>query len=228
MNVDVVTGHTTAQSVNARLAADILSGRLAPGTKLKLLDLCNVYGTGMSPLREALAGLSGRGLVVQAGQRGFRVATASVEDLADVVATRLRIEVMALQLSVKNGDTTWEADVLHAFHMMNRSPRTPQVLIDERWEALHKAYHASLVSACGSRRLREYCWTLHEQFDRYRRIAVHARGAHSDLEPMDDRLVEAALKRDVDAASNLLSRHIEASGTAVAVMLANVPLRPEE
>jgi GntR family carbon starvation induced transcriptional regulator len=69
---------TFAQAVQARLADDILSGRLAPGARLRLQSLCETYEVSMSPLREALAGLAGRRLVAQEGQRGFRVAAAAV------------------------------------------------------------------------------------------------------------------------------------------------------
>ena len=73
---------TFAQAVYARLAGDILNGHLAPGTRLRLQTMCDTYHVSMSPLREALAALAGRGLVVQEGQRGFRVAPASADDKA--------------------------------------------------------------------------------------------------------------------------------------------------
>lgn len=219
MTLEADPSRTFAQAVNVRLAGDILAGRLAPGSRLKLHDLCASYGAGMSPLREALASLAGRGLVVQEGQRGFRVASASLEDLADVVDTRSRIESMALRLSIERGDADWEGVVISSFHVLSRHERTPALLIDERWEALHHAFHASLIAACGSPRLRGYCRSLHEQFDRYRRIAVSARGAHATLERLDAALVEATLARDAETAVGLLKRHVAESGGAVAEML---------
>src|ERR1700751_2802644 len=87
---------TFAQAVQTQLAEDILNGRLAPGTRLRLQALCDSYQVSMSPLREALAGLTGRGLVVQEGQRGFSVATISSDDLRDVTETRIHVETTAL------------------------------------------------------------------------------------------------------------------------------------
>ena len=93
---------TFAQAVQARLAEEILSGRLAPGTRLRLQSLCETYEVSMSPLREALSGLAGRRLVAQEGQRGFRVATATPDDLRDVTETRIHIETLALRLTRSN------------------------------------------------------------------------------------------------------------------------------
>ena len=219
MTLDADPVRTFAQAVNVRLADDILTGRLAPGARLKLHELCAAYDAGMSPLREALASLAGRGLVVQDGQRGFRVAPASLADLADIVETRARIESLALRLSIERGDAVWEGEILSAFHVLGRHERKPEVLVDEQWEALHRAYHASLTAACGSERLRGYCRSLHAQFDRYRRIAAQARGAHATLTPLDGALVRATLDRDADRAGALLERHIAESGEQVARML---------
>src|SRR5258708_16461418 len=116
---------TFAQAVHARLATDILNGRLAPGAKLRLQTMCDVYHVSMSPLREALAGLAGRGLVVQEGQRGFRVAQASADDLRDITQTRVSIETTPLRFSIERGDDAWEPAFLPAHHPLRRRPRSP-------------------------------------------------------------------------------------------------------
>ena len=56
---------TQASSVYDRLQADILSGKLRPGLKLRLKELIEMYETGNSPLREALNRLSANGMVVR-------------------------------------------------------------------------------------------------------------------------------------------------------------------
>ena len=56
---------TFAQAVQVRIAEDILCGHLKPGIRLRLQTLCESYDVSMSPLREALSALTGRGLVAQ-------------------------------------------------------------------------------------------------------------------------------------------------------------------
>jgi len=212
---------TFAQAVQNRLAADILAGDLEPGRKLRLTALCEVYGVGMSPLREALAGLTGQGLVFQDGQRGFRVAAASLDDLADVTFNRLAMETMALRLAMSRGGAEWEAQILASQHRLSRHPRTSDRLFDETWEDLHRAFHLSLVAACGSPRLIGFCRTLHDLFDRYRRLAVQGAGRHPALSASHADLVAAVLDRKTEAAVELLDRHVAESASEISAMLAS-------
>ncbi len=210
---------TFAQAVYARLATDILNGHLAPGTKLRLQTMCDAYHVSMSPLREALACLAGRGLVVQDGQRGFRVAQASANDLHDVTETRVSIETTALRFSIERGDDAWEAAVLGAHHRLSRRPRSEKLLIDEAWEELHRGYHMALIAACGLPRLLAVCTMLHDHFDRYRRLAVLHGGRHPALKSSHGAIVKAALAKDVEQAGRLLAAHIRESAAQFALLL---------
>jgi DNA-binding GntR family transcriptional regulator len=215
---------TFAQAVQARLATDILNGSLAPGMRLRLQGLCDTYQVSMSPLREALAGLAGRGLVVQEGQRGFRVAPASADDLRDVTETRVRIETMALRLSIEHGTDAWEAGVLAAHHRLSRRPRSENLLVDEAWEELHRNYHMSLIGACGLPRLVGFCTMLHDHFDRYRRLSVQQGGRHPTLKSSHVAIVEAALAKDIALADALLADHIRESTAQFAFLLGSAGL----
>lgn len=91
MSIDVLNagdpiefGDTLANQVLRRLQGDILSGRFAPGTKLRQKDLGDAYGTSGSAVREALTQLVSIGLVVAEPQRGFRVSEASIGNLMDL------------------------------------------------------------------------------------------------------------------------------------------------
>lgn len=210
---------TFAQSVQAMLAADILTGKIAPGTRLRLQALCDTYQVSMSPLREALAGLSGRGLVVQEGQRGFRVAPASAEDLRDVTQTRVQLETLALKSAIERGGIDWEGSILAAHHRLTKNPRQPQRLIDETWEDLHRGFHLALISACGQPRLLGFCLTLHDYFDRYRRIAVLASRRHPTLKSKHIDIVDAVLAKKISRAQDLLGAHIEESTAQIISML---------
>jgi GntR family carbon starvation induced transcriptional regulator len=210
---------TFAQAVQARLASDILNGHLVPGARLRLQALCDAYQVSMSPLREALAGLAGRGLVAQEGQRGFRVAPASAGDLHDVTETRVSIEMTALRLSIERGDDAWEAAIVAAHHRLSRRPRSEQLLIDEPWEELHRRYHMALIAACGLPRLLAFCTMLHDHFDRYRRLAVLQGGRHPSLTSNHAAIVEATLARESQKAESLLADHIRESTAQFASLL---------
>lgn len=210
---------TLSQIIEKRLSADILCGRFVPDSRLRLGQLSDVYASGISPLREALAQLVGKGLVIQDGQRGFRVAPVSAQDLVDVTQTRIRLETMALRLAIEAGETEWEASILAAHHRLARRSRTDDVLIDEIWEKLHRDFHFCLIAACDSVRLLAFCGEIYDHFDRYRRIAVlHAR-RHPSLSSSHRDIVDAVLARQDDQAADLLQAHIEKSASEITLLL---------
>lgn len=216
---------TFAQAVQARLAEDILNGRLAPGMRLRLQNLCDTYEVSMSPLREALAGLTGRGLVAQEGQRGFRVALASTEDLRDVTESRIHIETLALRLAIERGGDAWEAAILAAHHRLSRKPRSDDLLIDPLWEELHRAYHISLLAACGLPSLLGFYRTLSDNFDRYRRLAVLAARRHPRPKSTHGAIVKAVLARDTARAEKLLSDHVRDSASQIVALFGTKDLQ---
>jgi DNA-binding GntR family transcriptional regulator len=211
---------TLAQSVQARLSGDILADRFDPDSRLRLNPLCNVYAVGMSPLREALARLVGQRLVIQDGQRGFRVAPVSLADLEDITATRVRLERMALRDALARGNDEWEAGILAAHHRLCRNPRTSDRLVDETWEALHRKFHFALIEACGSAWLLAFCHTLYDQFDRYRRLGVREASRHPSMKNVHGKLVDAALARDAARACSILEAHIREAAAEVVAMTA--------
>jgi len=102
-------------------------------------------------VREALAVLSGAGLVVSESQRGFRVAELSISDLQDLTEARIKIETLLLRESLEFGDSAWEADLIAAHHRLKQIPISvpgePPTLNPE-WIPMHAEFHETLLAAC--------------------------------------------------------------------------------
>lgn len=201
---------TQASSVYDRLQADILTGQLEPGRKLRLKDLIEQYDTGNSPLREALNRLSANGMVVREENRGFRVPPARVSDLLELTRTRCWLEEIALRQSIQNGDETWEERIVLAYHWLSRAAQSSDAEVKHtspEWEEHHREFHLALISACDSDILIDFCEQLHKRTFRYRNLAevVEYRDRH-ELEEHRD-LQQAVLNRDADLAVKLLVKH---------------------
>jgi GntR family carbon starvation induced transcriptional regulator len=201
---------TLASSVYQQLRSDILKGRFEPGSKLRLQHLGQQYHVGNSPLREALNRLSANGLVTREENKGFRVSTASIAELEELIRTRCMLEQTALRESVESGDAAWEERVVISFHRLSRLEEGVDKDVQHRtpeWEAAHRDYHLALLSACGSNILLEFCRQLHEQTLRYRSLVevVKYRDIHECSEHRD--LQEAVLDRDVERAVSMLHAH---------------------
>ncbi len=206
---------TLAEGAFFQIKSDILKSRFPPGHWLRLDELKETYGISISPLREALSRLIATGLVVAEGQRGFRVAEMSSENLVDITKTRIWVEDMALRSAMFSGDRHWEADIVAATHRLGDGPNVKKFgstySLDDDWEVNHRAFHSALVAACTSNRLLSYRERLYEESDRYRRVAARQGSGGRDVAGEHRAIVAAVLARDVAKASKLMQEHLLAT-----------------
>ena len=167
MTPETAPAPSQAFSAYRRIRQDILGGVIAPGTKLHIQHLCDRLDVRLTPVREALNRLASEGLLVHTEQRGFRVAALSLDDLADLTEARVQLNELALRSAIANGGEEWEEQLLLAFHRLLRTPRTIKEADGRNpaWESMHRAFHTSLISACASRRIREFCESLFDSAD---------------------------------------------------------------
>ena len=198
---------TLSDRAYERLKGDIIRGVLDPGTRLAIKQLSESYEIGASPIREALARLVGEGLVIVQGHRGFRVPPIDLEDLWDVTNTRVLIENEALRQSIKHGDDQWEADVVAAYHQLEKMENAPEKNFSD-WEHRNQRFHETLVSACPSRWLKRMREILHDQHRRYRYLSTRYAPSR-DIAAEHRALRDASLSGDVHTAMEVLRVHIE-------------------
>jgi DNA-binding GntR family transcriptional regulator len=201
---------TLATSVYDRLRADILNASLAPGAKLRVEFVCERYRAGSSPVREALSRLSANGLVERKEQRGFYVAPVSDADLQELTRTRCWLEGIALREAIAVGSEAWEEAIVLSYHRLYRVPRSlgaDAYETNPEWERRHEDFHDSLIAACGSRWLLQFCKQLRDQAYRYRQIAAATvypkRGDPGEHEA----IMKATVERDGEKAVRLLHQH---------------------
>ncbi|HEX5477917.1 MAG TPA: FCD domain-containing protein [Burkholderiales bacterium] len=208
---------TLASGIATRLRTEIANGEIAPGEKLHLDELRARFGVSLSPLREALSRLSAEGfVVVMENQRGFRVAPVSENNLLEVTRLRAEIEAFALREAIARGDDRWEGEVVAALHRLSKLERAlpagPRV---EEWENAHRAFHESLLAACRMPLLLNFCTTLHDLSDRYRRLFLEDHPIDRDVMQEHRNICDATLERRADEACALLREHIERTGRLV-------------
>lgn len=191
--------------------AEILSGRLAPGSRVDVDVLAARRAVTVSELREAAIRLANDGLVSLEDLGSLRISPVSLNDLKDLTATRIIIETEALRRSLGAADSAWEARVRAAFETLSAveplMAEHPSVHLDE-WERCNGAFHAALVSSCPLRRLMQINQRLYKQHQRYRQLSLMHRTTPRDVHAEHLSLFEAALARDGDAAARVLEVHI--------------------
>ena len=206
------TSVTRTEALYTALRADILVGRLLPGSSLPFAVLCARYSASMGVIREGLSRLVEQGLVQAEPQHGFRVTSLSIDDLGDLTDARCAIESLALRLAIEHGDLAWEAQLVAAHHQLDRTgqmdPDDPD-LFNEEWTRAHAAYHEASVAGCPNNRLRAIAASLRDAAELYRRWSRPIGHDETRDVPGEHRaLLEAALARDADRAVYALTTHI--------------------
>jgi GntR family transcriptional regulator, carbon starvation induced regulator len=205
---------TLSERAAALIQRDILTGRLAPGSRLGIMDLSQGYGMGATPVREGLSRLVARQLVIALGQRGFRVAPVSEADLRDITCMRVVVEQEALCLSMKLGKDDWEAGIVAALHRMQRYVERTGTKFNEgaeEFDGLHKHFHTSLLEACGSPRLLAAHSDLYDQAYRYRRVMMRKIESGKDFVRAHRELADCVLARDQRRAPVMLEEHLQST-----------------
>ena len=201
--------------VYERLRRDLLTGRWMPGRKLAMPRLRECYGTGASPLREALNRLATEGLVVHSQQRGFNAAEVSQRELEDIMCTRATLEAAALRKAFARRTRVQEEALVLAFHRLSRTPRSVAADSYEEnpeWEALHRAFHFALLAPCDSPSLLTFCGQLYDRAYRYRQLAVSRSFQHRDTLLEHRAIFDAALEGNLDLTLELLTAHYGHTG----------------
>ena len=197
---------TLASRVYEQLRLDIVSAALLPGERLGMEALRRRYDVGGSPLREALNRLVSERFVTQLDQKGFRVASVSINELRELTQTRRLINEIALRESIRNGDAAWEEGILIAYHRLLRYPgergKTPES------ERLHQEFHCSLILGCGSRQIIQMTQQLFDQAKRYQAVSISTGAPHRDGDEEHRLIMEAVLARDIPRAVQLANDHI--------------------
>ena len=95
-----LTGGATSERVAAYLREQILSGRLAPGERIRQEEVAARLGASRLPVREALRMLETEGLTQLEVNKGARVSALDRDEIDVVYRMRERLEPLALTESI--------------------------------------------------------------------------------------------------------------------------------
>lgn len=202
---------TLIERAYAQLRDDVVEGKLAPGEKLRVEHLKARYGVSSGTLREAITRLVSDALVAAEGQRGFRVAAMTIEDLQDLTELRLHIEIEALRRSIRTGDDAWRAELSSAYEALSAVEQPLQPGARPRWEALNMRFHEVLVSGHRSAWMLRIIRLLARHGERYRRCSIELPGSGRDVHAEHRELYECAMAGNEVRAALALELHVRAT-----------------
>ena len=205
---------STEQAADAVRQA-ILSGRLLPGTPLREAALAAELGVSRSTLREAARTLASEGLVRYQMNHGIVVADITGPDAADIYAARAAMELAAVDALTGHRDPAVYGNLADLVEQIERAfgrGDTAAVLDGDR------LFHATLVAATGSPRLRRFYGQL--QQEQRLALALAERSSRELGRTADDhrQLLDALLGSRAQARAQLTA-HLDAGAAELQRLL---------
>lgn len=186
-----------------RIKAAIETGDLAPGSRVREVELARELGISRTPVREALRRLEGDGLITHAPRRGTIVAELDHQAIIELYSMREVLESTAAGLAARHAS---EAEIDELTDIVE----TEADYLDQPRELarLNKAFHGMLYHAAHNRYLLKALFALSDAMTLLggTTMAVDGRPITAHEE---HRIIVAALRaHDRDAAMEGAARHI--------------------
>ncbi len=99
LNFDAHSHRPLREIVYEELKMQILTGKIAPGTRMMEVELAESMGVSRTPIREAIKKLEQEGLVVIEPRKGAYASQISVKDMVDILEVRQDMEGLAAYMA---------------------------------------------------------------------------------------------------------------------------------
>ena len=201
-----------ADQVKERLLEDILSGRLAPDSRIIETAIAKDLGISQAPVREALRGLEALGVVEITPFRGARVRRPSRREIVEAYAVRSTLETLAARSAVprlSDADVDELAGLLTA--MRGAAARDDGAGVAEA----DARFHARIVELADNGTLSRV-WSSLEPLSRtYLTLIGPGADLHWSAE-LHAPILEALRARDTEATVGALAEHFDEVRDAMA------------
>lgn len=205
------TPPTLAETIRLQLADDITSGRLAPGSVIDESALAERFGASRTPAREALRELAAAGLVVIEPRRGARVATITLDQLAEMFELMAETEAMCTRLATFRMTAT-ERFALQSLHADFRPAET----VLDAYDEYNRGFHNLLYRGTHNGVLAEHAAALRLRLAPYRRAQFHEDRRIERSFAEHSAILDQILRGAGDEAAQLMRGHMLTASAALA------------
>jgi DNA-binding GntR family transcriptional regulator len=199
------TSPSRVDAAYRQLRRAIIHGDYPPGAPLRHAELEDAFGVSLIPIREAIRRLEVERLVDSVPNKGARVAPISLEDVRDVYATRVLLEVEALRRAWPRLDEEALSEIRELREAMVERARRDDPLFYE----LHRQIHFGLYERSDSPWLVHLIEIVWSHTERYRRLATRLRQFVDEPADLHGVVLDAIAAGDIDQAAAALRQDLE-------------------
>ena len=197
---------THSGRIKSAIERAILSGKLAPGTKLDEDALAAHHGASRTPVREALQHLASQGLIELRAHSGAYVAKLTLVELAEMFEAMAFLEGACAALASRR-HTADDRRLLQAAH--DRCAKAAKAGDPDAFYAANNAFHESIYAASHNRYLAAQTVSLRNRLEAYRREATFHPGLIALTMAEHGRILEAVFNMDEEGAQKAMRSHLD-------------------
>lgn len=190
----------------------IVNQDLKPGERLRDTDLADEIGVSRTPVREAIRRLEMEGYVTIQPRKGAYVAGLSSKDINEVFEIRSELESLAASLAALRATDEdinelraameYEADIFGSSDLIKTIEEDTKL-------------HELIFKASKNKRLLAMVKDLREQVQRFRTTTLAVPGRMKFAHEEHNKVIEAIINRDSEAARKAAKEHIESAKAAL-------------
>lgn len=196
-----------ADEVYDTLLAQLMSLRIAPGSRVTIDALARELDVSQTPIRDALNRMEADGLVVRVHLAGYRIPPQITRaQFEDIVEVRLLLEPTCARKAAENASPAQVSSLRDLLQEMARPADDSDHLAYGAFGRRDAAFHDLIALGGGNLLAREALARLHTHVHLFRvhhdtQVTYAAMGEHADIH-------EAIAARDPDGAAYAMRRHI--------------------
>jgi len=198
-------GLPSSELVYRRLKDRIISGTLAPDTRLIELSIAAEFGVSRTPVREALKRLAAENLVLSDRARGMVVHAPSADEIEDVFVMREALDGLAARLAahrVTPSELGRLRLIVSSMRDAVENDRREQIVV------ANQRFHDVIYGAAGNRMLARVASDLRDYVRRFSTLPFASPGRVEHVLTEHEAILDALERHDPEAARQASDAHL--------------------
>ncbi|MEN3161720.1 GntR family transcriptional regulator [Tistrella mobilis] len=200
---------TIAESVQKRLADDILSGELPPGSVIEETHLADRYGVSRTPVREAVRRLAESGLIETRPRQRAVVARPTMSSVLEMFEVMAELEGLCARLAARRITERGRAALQQACADAHAQAVKGDV---NAYYEVNERFHELIYEAAHNRYLEQETRRLRDRLRPYRLHQGRSPGRLGRSDDEHGEVMAAILAGEADRAADLMRAHVVIQG----------------
>lgn len=209
-----------AGEICSKLAYEIESGRLSPGSSLDERALAERFSVSRTPVREALAQLAALNLVTVAPRQGVFVTRMTIPQLREMLELLGELEALCARYAARRMDAKEREALLQSVQACFAAAQASDT---RQYIRENVNFHGLLHRGARNRYLADQVHSIHRQIRRYRANDFQTRQQMEKSAADHERIAAAIMVADEDAAQAAMEIHVPAGNIGFAEFLSRLP-----